>query len=139
MKALVVYQSKEGTTKKMAEEIASELQHKNVDVKVGSIYDITHQDIDNADRLYVGCWTSGMILFNQGPDKDWMKFASNLPIGTEKKTTLFTTYKVATGSMFKRMRRALSYRGLRISNNALKSKNGNLSPLQKQILSQSLN
>ena len=139
MKALVVYQSKEETTKRMAEEIASELQQKDVDVKVGSIYNITHQDIDTADRLYVGCWTNGMLLFNQGPDKDWIKFAINLPLGTEKKTTLFTTYKVATGSIFKKMRRLLSYRGLKVSNNALKSKTGELTLLQKQILAQSLN
>lgn len=139
MNALVIYQSKNGSTRQMAEEIATELKNNNIQVKVGSIQEIHPTEIEKADRLYMGCWTSGLIFLNQKPDNDWKRFVAQLPIGTEKKTMMFTTYKVATGSMFKNMRRNLKYRGLNVSNNALKSKTGNLTDLQRNVLLQSLN
>lgn len=139
MNALVIYQSKNGTTRRMAEEIAAELKNNQVDVKIGSIREINPNDIENADHLYLGCWTSGMLLFAQKPDKEWRKFVGKIPVGLRKKTTMFTTYKIATGSMFKEMRNKLTYRGLTISNNALKSKTGALNPVQRKIICQSLN
>lgn len=139
MNALVIYQSKNGVTRKMAEEIAAELTNSNVQVKIGSIQEINPKEIENADRLYLGCWTSGLILFAQKPDKEWRKYVSQIPIGVRKKTTMFATYKVSTGSMFKEMRDTLKYRGLQIENKALKSKNGNLTDIQRQIIAQSLN
>jgi flavodoxin len=139
MKALVVYSSKTGTTEKMASQIAAHLAENNMDVKLSSINQVTLNDIEQADRLYMGTWTSGFMLFGQKPEKEWKKFSSNLPVGIRKRTTLFTTYKLLTGSMFKNMRRELSFKGLRIEPNALKSKTGILTDVQKQILSQSLN
>ena len=139
MKALVVYHSKNGTTQKMANEIANHLRSNNAEVKVGSIFEISTMDIENADRLYFGCWTSGLMLFGQKPAKDWSKFVNQIPILKRKKTTLFTTYKIATGSMFKRMKKSLTYRGLSVNNSALKSKNGVLTEVQKRILLESLN
>jgi len=139
MKALVVYSSKTGTTEKMASQIAAHLAENNMDVKLSSISEVTLKDIEQADRLYMGTWTSGFMIFGQRPEKEWEKFSSNLPVGIIKRTTLFTTYKLLTGSMFKNMRRELSYKGLRVERNVLKSKTGILTDVQKQILTQSLN
>ena len=139
MNALVIYQSKGGSTRKMAEEIASELQQNNVQVKVGSIQEISPEEIESADRLYMGCQTSNMVLLGKKPDKEWRRYVGKLPIGVRKKTTLFTTYKLATGNMFKEMRSTLKYRGLQIENNALKSKTGHLTDIHRKIISQSLN
>jgi menaquinone-dependent protoporphyrinogen IX oxidase len=41
MKALVVYHTKNGVTKRMAEEIANHLSSNNAEVQVGSIYDVS--------------------------------------------------------------------------------------------------
>jgi flavodoxin len=139
MKALVVYNSKTGTTEKMASQIAAHLANNNMDVKLSSIHEVTHSEIEKADRLYMGTWTSGFMLFGQKPEKEWIRFSRRLPIGIRKRTTLFTTYKVMTGSMFNNMRRELSYKGLRIEPNVLKSKTGDLTETQKQILTQGLN
>ena len=139
MKALVVYYSKNGTTKKMAQEIANCLEENNTNVKLGSIHEVTARDIEEADRLYIGCWTSGFLFFGQKPSHEWKAFARRIPITNKKKAMLFATYKVATGSMFKKMREELSFRGLQVSNKALKSKDGELKDIHLEILSQSLN
>jgi len=139
MKALVVYQSKTGTTKKMAEEIAVQLKELNNDVKLGSIAEVTVKDVELADKLYIGGPTNGFFLFGQGPTKDWKDFVKSLPIVNKKETILFTTYKIATGPVFKKMRRELNYSGFKVMNKALKSKDGNLSDIHREILSQSLN
>jgi flavodoxin len=139
MKALVVYHSKTGTTEKMASQIAAHLAENKIDVKLSSIKEVSHNDIEQADRIYLGTWTDGYMIFGQKPEKEWLKFSRNLPIGIRKRTTLFTTYKLMTGSMFKNMRRELSYRGIKVEPNALKSKTGELTDIQKQILTQGLN
>lgn len=139
MKTLVIYHSKNGTTKKMAQEIGDYLQSNGDEVKIGNIYDFSPSDIENADKLYLGCWTSGLFLFGQKPNKEWLQFSRQIPVGLRKKTTLFTTYKITTGSMFKEMRKALRYRGLSVENNALKSKSGNLTETQKEIILQAMN
>jgi flavodoxin len=139
MKALVVYNSKTGTTEKMASQIAAHLAENKMDVKLSSIHEVKLSDIEQADRLYMGTWTSGFMLFGQKPEKEWKQFSRRLPVGIRKRTTLFTTYKVLTGSMFRNMRRDLSYKGLQVENNVLKSKTGILSDVQKQILVESLN
>jgi flavodoxin len=139
MKALVVYNSKTGTTEKMASQIAAHLAENKLDVKLSSIKEVKASDIEQADRLYMGTWTSGFMLFGQKPEKEWQKFSRQLPIGIRKRTTLFTTYKLLTGSMFKNMRRELSYKGLRVEPNALKSKTGDLTDIHKKLLLESLN
>lgn len=138
MNALVIYQSKNGVTRRMAEEIAAELKNSNVEVKVGSINEISTNEIEKADRLYLGCRTSGMLVINQKPDRAWRKYVSQIPLGLQKNTTMFTTYKVATGSMFKEMRNELKYRGLKVEPNAFKSRNGNLTHLQREKILEGL-
>lgn len=139
MKALVVYNSKTGTTEKMAGQIAAHLAENNMDVKLANIKEVTNKDIEQADRLFMGTWTSGFMIFGQKPEKEFLDFSRKLPVGLHKRTTMFTTYKVLTGSMFRNMRRQLKYKGLHVESNALKSKTGDLTDIQKRILIQGLN
>ncbi len=139
MKTLVVYQSNTGTTKRMAEEISQVLGEQNAEVKIGSIEEITKFDIENADKLYIGCPTNGLFIFGQGPTKSWKRFVNQLPVINNKETMLFTTYKFSTGKVFKKMRRELRYNGFKILNVALKSKTGGLSKIHQELLKQSLN
>ena len=56
-----------------------------------------------------------------------------------KRTVMFTTYKVATGSMFKKMKSELRYLGLNVDNRAFRSKDGSLNEVQKKVLIETLN
>ena len=138
MKALVVYHSKNGTTQKMAQEISEQLRKRNAEVKVGSIHEITENDIEAADRLYLGCWTSGKMIFGQKPEQTWVDFASRIPESKGKQTVLFTTYKIATGSMFRKMKKYIQPKGYKVIG-SMKSRSGKLSYYSDVILKYSLN
>jgi flavodoxin len=107
-KAVVIYQSKTGITKKFAEEISRHIAGNGTEVQTLSVETCTDGIVNQADYVLLGCWTSGFLLFFlQHPDNIWKHFANKLPDLSGKKVALFTTYKVATGSMFSSMKKHL--------------------------------
>jgi flavodoxin len=132
-KAVIIYNSKTGTTKKYAEEIGVYLKTKEMDVIVSSIDEYKEEMLNGTDYLLLGCWTSGLMLFMQHPEKVWIEFASKLPNNIKSKTALFTTYKMLTGSMFKKMRKYLNGH-ITSGLTELKSRNGKLSESDKIVL-----
>ena len=130
MKTLIVYQSKTGTTKKFAEEIGSYAKQKNMDVTVTSVADLNVNKVDSFDVILLGCWTHGLMIVLQHPEKEWMKMAQELPSLENKKVGLFATYKLATGTMFKKMRKQIKA-DVKFE---IKSKHGELSDKNKEIL-----
>jgi flavodoxin len=131
--AIILYQSKTGITKKYAEEIGQFLSEKGVKATILPVADYQDGLTEKADLVFMGCWTAGLMLFLQHPVKTWNDFAHKLPSLKGKKAVLFTTYKLATGSMFKNMRKHLGDKGTDLSLE-LKSRNGKLSPENKQVL-----
>ncbi len=132
-KAAVIYQSKTGITKKFGEEISRYLSAKGIETQTCSVSDYKNGILEQSDYVLLGCWTAGFMLLFQHPDKIWKRFAQNLPGLGGKKVALFTTYKIATGSMFKCMRKHLANEGVDLSVE-LKSKKGDLSVENKAIL-----
>ena len=76
--ALVIYNSKNGTTKNYAQEINRYFNNHDVSASVTSIEEFDEKMLQNIDYLLLGCWTSGLFFFLQGPDKEWINFASRL-------------------------------------------------------------
>jgi flavodoxin len=131
--AVIVYNSKTGTTKKYAEEIASYLESKGISIKIFSIQAFQENLLNNADYVFLGCWTSGLMFILQHPEKEWADFASKLPSMPDVKVALFTTYKILTGSMFRKMYKQLKGK-FTTPSLELKSRNGSLSEEDKQAL-----
>jgi flavodoxin len=133
MKALIIYHSKKGTTKNFALEIQKYLEGINMQSTVSSINEFRTEDLQGADLILLGCWTHGLMIFGQHPDKEWVAFAKKLPSLSNIKTGFFTTYKLATGSMFRSMRKHL-----KLASNSnfleLKSRNGQLKDLNPYLL-----
>jgi flavodoxin len=131
-KALIIYQSKTGITKKFGEEIGKYITGKGIEVQVIAVQDFRDGITVHADYLLLGCWTAGLMLLCQHPDGVWKNFAATLPDLKGKKVALFTTHKLATGSMFKNMKKLLG----NTDNNfvELKSKKGDLSEDNKKVL-----
>jgi flavodoxin len=123
--AAIVYRSATGTTRRLAEEIGAHLESRGLDVAVQSVGECEPASLASADIVLLGCWTSGLLVVAQHPDEPWLAFARDLPALGQARVGLFTTYKIATGSMFSRMRAAL---GPRVGNVGLelKSRNGHL-------------
>jgi len=138
MRALIVYHSRKGTTRKFAEKIAEKLFSKNVEVITKDIEKTTHSDLENCDILYMGSWTNGRFLFNQKPAHEWVNFAEKLPKADNKKTVLFTTYSLKTGSMFRNMKKYILPKGYKVIG-SMKSRNGKMNYYSDVILRYSLN
>lgn len=133
-RALVLYHSQTGTTKKFARAIAEYCLKNNVDANAMSISNFKLNDLDKADYLFLGCWTHGLLVFNQHPTVEWIQFVKSLPNLNDKKVVLFTTYKIATGSMFRKMKANLPV-NTEFLNLTLKSRNGKLSEAQSMQIS----
>lgn len=133
-KALVLYNSKTGTTKRFALEISEFLKKNNLDTTVASIFEFDPNDTGDAEYVLLGCWTSGLMILLQRPERVWVEFSKQLPDLSGKKIGLFTTYAIATGSMFKNMRKHVRCNPNDIVME-LKSRNGELTePTKKRLL-----
>lgn len=133
--ALIIYQSKKGTTRRFGNEIGRFLSEMGIQTQTLSIEDCKNDELVSADYLFLGCWTKGWMVVNQHPDTPWKKWAQSAEIPQGPKVALFTTYKLATGSMFQKMRRHLNGSG----SNArfeIKSRDGRLSDEQAQQINQ---
>ena len=132
-KTLIIYNSHTGITKTYAEEISAFLESEKVSTTIVSIDDFKPDHTKDTNRILFGCWTHGLMIFLQHPEKKWVKFAKSLPEINHTKTGLFTTYKLATGSMFKKMRKVLLQKSIEPVLE-LKSKDGSLSENDKILL-----
>ena len=133
MKAFITYLSKTGTTRKYASELEAQLRANQVESSMQNIHDANQSDAAVADLVLLGAWCHGLFIVLQHPDKPWVKFARQLPDISTKKVALFTTYKLATGSMFRMMRKRLKLAENQ-SVEIFKSKNGSLSEEDKTRL-----
>ena len=134
-KAVIIYHSRTGTTKKYGEEIGDYLTRKGIDAQVTSTIVFRNDMLDGADYIFFGCWTSGLMFILQKPEKNWVEFAERLPSKPDAKIALFTTYKILTGSMFRNMIKHLNGK-YSTPTLELKSRNGLLSAHNKQSLDQ---
>jgi flavodoxin len=134
MTAVVVYYSKTGRTRQMAWEIDKYLKENNLESKMISVYDVRPEDITQSEIVLLGCWTHGLFFILQHPDKTWREHAARFPDLNGKKVGFFTTYKTATGSMFRRMYKNLKDRIAEPVTLQLKSRNGKLSDSNKELI-----
>ncbi|HYM83063.1 MAG TPA: flavodoxin family protein [Candidatus Dormibacteraeota bacterium] len=131
--AAVVYRSRTGTTRRYAEAIGEYLRSRGVEVTVASVGDANAAAVGRADLVLLGCWTSGLFVVRQHPDEPWLAFVRELPQLEGARVGLFTTYRLATGSMFRRMRDALASR-VRTIGVELRSRDGGLSESDRRAL-----
>jgi flavodoxin len=132
-RALVLYHSRRGTTAQYGGEIAAILSQAGMETTLMPMYQAAESPVKEADIIFIGCWTSGLMFFGQKPEKIWIEYVRQLPDIGNKEIVLFTTYKVLTGSMFREMAKHLPH-GSRISMVKLKSRSGRLTSANKQLL-----
>jgi sulfite reductase alpha subunit-like flavoprotein len=132
-KAAIVYHSRTGTTRRLAEEIGAFLATRDIEPTVVSTADCDVRMLGDVDYLFLGCWTSGLMVVLQHPDRPWIEFARTLPAIVAPRVGLFTTYKLASGSMFSQMRKHLASKIPAIGLE-LRSRTGRLSGADKRVL-----
>lgn len=131
-KAVIIYQSKTGITEKYSREISTYISGKGIETQIIPVKEYKDGIAEQADYLLLGCWTAGFLLLFQHPDMAWKQLAGKLPKVPDKRVALFTTYKIATGSMFKSMKKHLGKADSTLTE--LKSKRGILSEGDKAVL-----
>jgi flavodoxin len=132
-RAAVVFRSHTGTTERYARRIAAHLALRGVTATVESIGDCDTAGLADVDLLFLGCWTNGWFVVHQHPDAPWLAFARDLPDLGRPTVGLFTTYRLATGSMFGAMRRALARTGANVRAE-LRSRSGELSEADRRAI-----
>lgn len=136
-KAIVVYRSHTGVTRRYGEEIGAFLGARGVSAQVVSVGECDMSALAGADYLLLGCWTSGLFVVLQHPDEPWLAFVRDMPAiaGPRPRVALFTTYKLRTGSQFPKMRAALAGKTAEPALE-LQSRTGHLSAADERALEQ---
>lgn len=135
-KAMIYYKSRTGITRQLATNIQKHLGEQGVLTGVKSIEEYEESDIEGIDFLFLGCWTGGLMVVFQGPERTWVEFAGRLPRLDGTRTYLFTTYKLLTGSMFKNMQKHLKFSTAIGQLQVIKSRNGNLTEEGRELLNE---
>jgi flavodoxin len=133
LKATVTYLSKTGITRKYASEIDAWLRTHQVESVMQNIHDANPDNTGKADLVLLGAWCHGLFIFLQHPGRPWVEFARQLPDLSARKVALFTTYKLATGGMFRKMKKHLKL-GHNQPLAKFKSKTGSLSEEDRKRL-----
>src|SRR5256714_15068649 len=101
MKAVVIYESLTGNTRRAAELIGKELTRSGVTAAVCPITRIDYQALAEADLVVIGTWTDGMILIGQRPGRAGRIPA--LPGLPGKRCAVYCTYAVDPGKTLQKL------------------------------------
>lgn len=134
MKATVLYYSRRGKTASYAREIALYLWSKGLHVSLSPLSDFHADKLENTDLLLTGCWTCGWFIVGQHPHRTWIDLSRKITgMVSPRQTLFFTTYKIHTGSMFRKMKEVLQI-PKKAPSPELKSKTGRLTAKDKELL-----
>jgi flavodoxin len=110
----IVYDSRTGTTKAAAEEMAQMATAAGHEASVVAIEEASPAVTSAAEAVCIGSWTEGLFFILQHATKATMEFIDNLDLaGTP--AAVFCTYKTSPGKMLDKMAAALEARGARVT------------------------
>jgi hypothetical protein len=112
MKAVVIYESLTGNTRRVSGVIAEELRAQGVEATVSPITDIDYAALSSADLVLVGSWVDGIIVAGQRPGRAGRLRA--LPVMYGKRCAVFCTYAVHPGKTLEKMVAILRGRGAEV-------------------------
>ncbi|MGE0880041.1 MAG: flavodoxin family protein [Acidimicrobiia bacterium] len=113
MRAVVIYESLTGNTKKVAETIGDELRAAGAEVSVCPITAIDYQALSKAELVAVGSWTDGIFVFGQRPGRAG-RMQSLLPAMNGKKAVVFATFALNPGKVLDKLTTLVSNRGAEV-------------------------
>jgi Flavodoxin domain len=110
MKAVVLYESLTGNTRKAGELIATKLQESGVGITdVGPVRRPDLAAIQAADLVIVGTWVHGLFVIGQAPFG--VGALQSLPAISGKQVATYCTFALDPKHSLDKMARALEYRG----------------------------
>lgn len=109
MRAIVIYESLTGNTKRAAELMAAELNQAGVVTTASPITRIDYQALAEADIVIVGTWTDGILVVGQRPGRAGR--IRQLPTMLGKRCVVFCTYAIDPGKTLHKLTAILQERG----------------------------
>lgn len=114
MRIAIVYDSRTGTTKAAAEDMARKAVTAGHQAAAVSVHAADRAEVSKADAVCIGSWVEGLLFFRQHATDATMRFIDQLDLdGTP--AAVFCTYKTAVGKMLMTMATALEARGARVT------------------------
>ena len=114
MKVAIVYDSRTGTTKAAAEEMAQIAVAAGHESTAVAVQAAPPAEVSAADAVCIGSWTEGLFFIRQHATQATMEFIDTLNLaGTP--AAVFCTYKTSPGKMLDKMATALEARGARVT------------------------
>ncbi len=110
MKAVVLYESLTGNTRKAGEMIGEKLQTEGVGItEVCPLRHPDHGAIQDADLVIVGTWVHGLFVVGQAP---WgLGAIAQLPVITDKLVATYCTFALNPAKSLDKMAAVLERRG----------------------------
>ena len=112
MRAVVIYESLTGNTRKAAGMIAGHMTTQGVETVDCPITDIDYQALSVADLVIVGSWTDGVFVVGQRPGRAHRLRA--LPALTAKRAVVYCTYAINPGRTLDKMTAIIEGRGAEV-------------------------
>jgi menaquinone-dependent protoporphyrinogen IX oxidase len=112
MKAVVLFESLTGNTRRAAELIGGAAAAAGDDVTVRPITDIDYAELARADVVYIGTWVDGFVVAGHRPGRAGR--LRKLPVLDRKPVAVFMTYAIHAGKALERTARVLEGRGAKI-------------------------
>jgi flavorubredoxin len=101
MRAVVIYESLTGNTKKAAHLIGEGLATRGWQSAVCPVNDVDLGALRDADLVVIGSWTDGIFVVGQRPGRAGR--LRNLPAMQGKKAVVFVTYALHAGKVLDKM------------------------------------
>ncbi|MEO1065347.1 MAG: flavodoxin domain-containing protein [Actinomycetota bacterium] len=115
MKIAIVFDSRTGTTKAVAEQMAKLAVAAGHDGTARPVQAVSAGDISGwADALAIGSWTEGWFIVRQHATQQTMEFIDELTLDGEP-VAVFCTYQLSPGRLLAKMTRAVEARGGRVT------------------------
>jgi len=108
-RALVVYESLTGHTRRAAELIVAELVRSGVAASVCPVTQIDYAALSAADLVVVGSWTDGIFVVGQRPGRAGR--LRQLPVMVGKRCAVYCTYALDPGRTIEKLMDIMEERG----------------------------
>jgi len=114
VRVAIVYDSRTGTTRAAAEEMARMAVESGHESTAVAVAEASPGDVSASDAVCIGSWTEGWFFFLQHATQATMEFIDALDLD-ETPAAVFCTYKTSPGTMLDKMSGALEARGARVT------------------------
>ncbi len=109
VRAVIIYESLTGNTRKTAHFIGRDLTKAGAKVVVCPITQLDYQALEAADLIIVGTWTDGVVIAGQRPGR--AARLRRLPVLDRKRCLVYCTYAIDPGKTLLKLTGIMEGRG----------------------------